>query len=124
MSINLPSPEVASPTALSGEPSPSSGPAGAEAPLVIPTVFGSSALSHSSSTPLVADQRAITRLLGQIQEKSGLTVAEIARRMGVTDNGVRQYVAGNRQPGLLWFIKFCQAVDLKVGVELRRMGGG
>lgn len=73
---------------------------------------------HTSLTPLVCDRRAIARLLGLILEKRGLTVGEAARRLGVRDEAVRQYVTGRRSnPSLEWFAKFCQMAGVKVSIE-------
>jgi hypothetical protein len=72
----------------------------------------------TSLTPVVCDERAISRLLGSILSRAGLTTIDIAMKMGVTPQSVRQYLAGRRcRPGLLWFIKFAELAGARVVLE-------
>jgi DNA-binding phage protein len=94
----------------------------AEGPLVVParkSAFYPS--THLTSAPLIADERAIQQLLERILQSTALTVAEIARRLGVSDNSVRQYFRGARSnPSLMTFLRICDAAEIRVSVELKR----
>ena len=69
--------------------------------------------------PLVPDERATSRLLERILESAGLSVAETARRLGVSDSSLRQYLLGKRSnPSLMMFLKICAVCNAKVSVEL------
>lgn len=106
------------------EPGASSNSLGAESPdsdsnPAIPLPSGASFLpafrSNSSLTPVVCDDRAISGLLELIVARSGLSVSEIARRLGVGDEAVRQYVRGRRtKPSLSWFVRFAAVCDVDV----------
>lgn len=78
--------------------------------------------STSTLTPLVCDERAIGRLLETLIDRAGLSIEEVARRMGVaSSNTVRQYLAGRRsKPSLLWFIKLATLCGARVTVEFPR----
>ena len=104
-------------TAGEGEPSPLS-----KRPTIIPVTPTRQFFSPASSqVPLIADMRAIRHLLERILYSSDLTVAEVARRLGVRDNAVRQYFLGARSnPTLLTFLKICEAAGVRVAVELKR----
>ena len=66
-----------------------------------------SSLDPTSYTRLICDDRAITSLLEQLSDRSGLSVTEIARRMGVKRETVRAYIRGKRaNPPLQWFLRF------------------
>lgn len=83
--------------------------------------FNPGAISHSpttSLTPVVCDERAISRLLGSILQKGGLTLADMAGRLGVNERSVRQYLNGRRcRPSLLWFIRFAELAGARVVLE-------
>lgn len=90
-------------------------------PFVAPTVPTSA--RPTSLMPLIADQRAVARLLETLLAKAGLTVGQAAKEFGVTDEAVRQYVTGRRNnPSLLWFIKFAHLCGAKVSVEFPPRG--
>lgn len=73
---------------------------------------------QSALTPLVCDERAISKLLETLLSRSGLSVAEASRRMGVTTNTIRQYIHGRRsKPSLLWFIKLAAICGVQVTIE-------
>jgi hypothetical protein len=85
----------------------------------LPVVKSSSAL-----TPLVCDERAISRLLATLMTRGGLSVSEMARRLGVGTNGVRQYLYGRRtRPSLIWFIKFAELAGARVYIEFPDKSG-
>lgn len=74
--------------------------------------------AHSSLTPVVCDERAISRLLELILIRSGLSISEVARRMCVTPNSVRQYINGRRsKPSLLWVVKFAETCGSHISIE-------
>jgi hypothetical protein len=77
-------------------------------------------LFHKTSplTPMVCDRRAITRLLGTLLEKAGISVGEASRRLGMNDQSLRPYLKGRRtKPSLLWFLKYVEACGGKVYIE-------
>lgn len=79
----------------------------------------------SPLTPVVCDDRAITRLLEQILLRSGLTISEAARRLGVSPSALRQYINGRRsRPSLFWFAKFVEVCGSHLLIELpiRKVG--
>jgi hypothetical protein len=79
----------------------------------------------TSLTPLVCDERAIQRLLETLLRRGGLSVNEAARRLGVTENSVRQYIRGRRQrPSLQWFIRLAEVCGARVTVEFPPKSGG
>jgi hypothetical protein len=100
--------ELATPVATSFLPSPIPS---QSAPAVLRT-------NLTSLTPIVCDERAIPRLLELILVKSGLTLQEVARRLGVTPNSVRQYIQGRRcKPSLIWVIRFSEACGSHLVLE-------
>ena len=111
-------------TRLEGSPSglsqglptePQDGSIGAFTP--IPSTL--TAKRTSTILPLVPDERATSRLLERILESAGLSVAETARRLGVSDSSLRQYLLGKRSnPSLMMFLKICAVCNAKVSVEL------
>lgn len=74
--------------------------------------------ASSSLTPVLCDERAIGRLLETLISRGGISIGEASRRLGVTTNTVRQYLAGRRsRPSLLWFVRLAEACGAKVTVE-------
>lgn len=75
-------------------------------------------LSSATLTPLVCDERAISRLLEVILSRGGLTMKEAADRLGVSSNTIRQYVHGRRsKPSLIWFVKLANLCGARVVLE-------
>lgn len=80
--------------------------------------------SYSSYTPspsyaaLVNDHRAVLSLIELLLTKSGLSQAELARRMGVKPVTVNHYFRLRRRPSLMWMLRFIEAVGGKLLVEL------
>lgn len=73
---------------------------------------------QSRLVPVTCDHRAIAGLLETMMSRAGLTTAEMARRMGVTPNGVGQYIAGRRtKPSLQWFVRFAELCGVHVKIE-------
>jgi hypothetical protein len=93
-------------------------------PVPLPSKASLPFISNSPSlTPLVCDERAISRLLEMILERGGLTAGEAARRLGTNSNNVRQYVAGRRtSPGLMWFLKLAEVAGARVFIEFPKRG--
>ena len=65
---------------------------------------------------LVADPAAILAAIETLIQESGLTQAEIARRLGVRYQSVQQYKYRTR-PSLLWMIKLATVLGGKIWVE-------
>lgn len=88
-------------------------------PTPLPSSGSIPVIKHTTPlTPLVADERAIGHLLGLLMSRSGLSTNEVARRLGVTPNSVRQYLKGRRcKPSLIWFIKLVEVCGGRVNLE-------
>lgn len=72
----------------------------------------------SPLTPLICDERVIDRLLETLISRSGLSVSELARRLGVTTNAIRQYARGRRtRPSLIWFLRLAELCGARVTIE-------
>jgi lambda repressor-like predicted transcriptional regulator len=103
------------------EPLASSAVSQTDGPALVPIPASSSIpafKSTSTLTPVVCDERAIGRLLETILHRSGLSIEEVSRRMGVTSNTIRQYLAGRRsRPSLLWFVKVAGLCGATVTVQ-------
>lgn len=81
------------------------------------------AATSTTLTPLVCDERAIARLLATILSKGGISVNEMARRIGVNTQSVRQYLHGRRcRPSLLWFVRFAELAGARVYIEFPKRG--
>lgn len=96
-----------------------------EVPVTPPVPIPSSAFptfkQASLLTPVVCDERAIGRLLETLLHRSGMSIEEAARRLGVTSNTIRQYLSGRRtRPSLLWFVRLAALCGAKVTVEYPR----
>lgn len=74
--------------------------------------------NHTPLTRLVHDERAIARLLETMIERADLTVRDVAKALGVTDEAVRQYVRGRRKnPSLMWFLRLAELTGCSVTLE-------
>jgi len=89
-------------------------------PFVVPVSTLHSTPRSVSLTPLVLDERAISRLLELMISRGGLTVSEVARRMAVTPQAVRQYIHGRRSPTIKQLLKFAEATGSRILVEYAR----
>jgi transcriptional regulator with XRE-family HTH domain len=64
----------------------------------------------------------ITRLLETIISRSGMNLAEVARKMGVTPNSIRQYTRGRRnRPSLQWMVRLAEVCGAKLSIEFPRV---
>ena len=111
------------------EPSETSPPAPAASPVgppvgevdacdLSPYAMPSPAPVGVSLHTLVPNERAIARVLEGMLSRSGLTLGEAARALGVTPNAVRQYLRGRRhRPSLEWFIRFARVCGATVRLE-------
>ena len=88
------------------------------APFVVPVGSPSPAPKATSLTPVVHDERAITRLLETMFQRGGLSVGEAARRLGTTPQNVRQYVRGRRNPSLMHVLKLAEVCGVRVLVDI------
>jgi predicted transcriptional regulator len=91
-----------------------------EAPFVIPVSSPLPTSRSTTLTPLVLDERAIARLLALMLDRGGLTVSECARRLGITPQGIRQYIHGRRRPSLLQVLKIAETCGARILVEFPR----
>ena len=80
------------------------------------------------SSEVVADQAGFAALLREMKLRAGLTVPEVAARMGVSPNTVHQYFYRKRGRGgtstMKWFLRYAEACDCQVVVEWARPEGG
>lgn len=80
-----------------------------------------SLFNNPASVPLSNDARVVVRLLEELLDRGGLSSNDMARRLGVTPNAVRQYIVGRRSnPSLLWFVKFVEVCGGRLWVEFPR----
>lgn len=75
--------------------------------------------SSSPLTPVICDERAISRLLETLLWRSGLTIREAARLLGVDESSVREHTSGRTQrPSLLWFVKFAAICGATLTIQM------
>jgi transcriptional regulator with XRE-family HTH domain len=91
-----------------------------EAPFVVPVSSPIPTSRNISLTPLVLDERAIARLLELMLDRAGLTISEVARRLGVSPQAVRQYIHGRRRPSLLQVLKIAETCGARLLIEYPR----
>lgn len=84
----------------------------------IPSSIASSIVKPASYLVLVPDQNSIPRLLERLLEMKGLTLTQAARQYGIRPQSLYSYLSGRRLPSLLWFLKFCAAMDARVEVKV------
>lgn len=66
----------------------------------------------------VDDYRATIALIDELLERAGLTQAEVARRLGITKQGVHQYRSLRRaRPSVQWMAKLAQVCGGRLVVE-------
>lgn len=74
--------------------------------------------SSSTLSPVICDERVISKLLESLLYRSGQSSGEVARKMGVSPNSVRQYINGRRcRPSLIWFVRLAELCGARVIVE-------
>jgi transcriptional regulator with XRE-family HTH domain len=78
----------------------------------------------------VTDGEAFAALLQEMRDRAGLTVPEVAHRMGVEPNAVHQYFYRKRGVGgtstMRWFTRYAEACGCEVRLtfpEVTRGGG-
>lgn len=85
-------------------------------PTVVP-----SAVAPLSASPLhvvLPDDRQVTALIEALISRSGLSIHEVARRLGVKRESVREYHKGKRvNPSMRWFSRLCAVCGAKLVVE-------
>lgn len=85
----------------------------------------SSSPPSSLSTIALADDRAIRSFVQQCIAKSGLSQAEVARRLGMRPQSVNQAVRGRvGRPSLHWIVRVVTACGGAVILELPGAGRG
>ena len=69
----------------------------------------------------VTDGEAFAALLQEMRDRAGLTVPEVAHRMGVEPNAVHQYFYRKRGVGgtstMRWFTRYAEACGCEVSVS-------
>lgn len=90
-------------------------------PGIVPSTSATNVTSfnhQANLTPVLCDEQAMRKLLELIMRRAGLSVYEIAKRLDIHPNSIRQYVRGRRgRPSLLWFLRFCEVCGAKVTME-------
>jgi len=67
---------------------------------------------------VLSDERAVPRLVELLIERSGLSQAEIARRMGIQSQSLNQYkIARRSRPSLQWLARLAETCGAKILVE-------
>lgn len=71
---------------------------------------------------LTKDGAALAQLIVKIRKRSGLSRAELARRLGVKPSSLKQYENGRRgrygKAGLRWFVRLAEGCGCEVSLEL------
>lgn len=77
--------------------------------------------SASSPAPIAVvlnDPRAITNLISQLLGRSGMTQAEMCRRLGIKPQSMQQYKGGRRsKPSVEWFARLVSVCGGRLIVE-------
>jgi transcriptional regulator with XRE-family HTH domain len=60
-----------------------------------------------------------TSLIGEIQRRSGLSQAELARRAGLPRSVLNAYLHGGREPGTNSLLRIAAAAGMGLGVDRR-----
>jgi transcriptional regulator with XRE-family HTH domain len=63
---------------------------------------------------------ATASLIGEIQQRSGLSQAELARRAGITRSVLNAYLRGSREPGVDALLRIAAAAGMSLRVDHRR----
>ena len=83
---------------------------------MIPNLIPSQVDPATHTATVVADDRAIVYLIDQLIAKSGLSMSEIARRLGIRLQSLNQY-RHRRKIGLIWLTRLAEACGGRVVVE-------
>jgi transcriptional regulator with XRE-family HTH domain len=70
--------------------------------------------------PLPAGPTSTVSLIGEIQRRSGLSQAELARRAGIPRSVLNAYIRGGREPGADALLRIATAGGLSLSVDQRR----
>lgn len=90
-------------------------PAGAYAPVPLPST---SASNPASIVVVLNDPRAVTNLISQLLARSGMSQAELCRRLGIRPQSLQQYRAGRRsKPSAEWLARLVQVCGGRMIVE-------
>lgn len=85
----------------------------------VPQVTQFPATMKSSRLSVVNDQRAIGALLDMMRQKAGLSVSELARRMGCTRGNIQQYLYGRKvNPSVRWLVRYAEICGAQLTVEM------
>lgn len=72
----------------------------------------------TSLTSAILDSEGIARLLGALLEVSGMNVQQVSRRLGLSENCVREYTKGRRtNPTIRTFVKIVDMMGGRVWVD-------
>lgn len=70
---------------------------------------------------LMQDSDGVAQLLMRMRERAGLSRAELARRLGISANSLKQYENGRRgrygNTSLRWFVRFAEGCGYRVSVQ-------
>jgi hypothetical protein len=84
-----------------------------------PVPLPSSQASNPASIAVVLDDpRAMTNLITQLLSRSGMSLAEMCRRLGIKPQSIQQYKAGRRmKPSAEWLARLVQVCGGRLIVE-------
>lgn len=86
-----------------------------EAPVPVPTVPAS---NPASIAVVLDDPKAVTSLIIQLLQRSGMSQAEMCRRLGIKPQSMQQYKAGRRmKPSAEWLARLVQVCGGRLLVE-------
>jgi predicted transcriptional regulator len=76
------------------------------------------ATQRASILVILDDEKALTHLINQLLDRAGLSQAEVARRLGISKQGISQYRSLRRKkPSLQWFTKMVQVCGGRLSVD-------
>lgn len=93
----------------------------ANGPVLVPFVGAPQFTSNVATLDMdrvVNDKRTFAKLLQTIVDRSGLSKREIARRLNIRENGLRQYFTGRRnRPSVYWLVRLCDICGAEVSIK-------
>jgi DNA-binding XRE family transcriptional regulator len=111
----------ATPIAAHEEPSPDGGSPSFPMPEVIglpPALVWSPTPREVPPTELTLDRESQSiKLINLLFERSGMSQAEIARRIGIKPQSINQYMKQHRTATFLWVVRLAQVCGAKVSIE-------
>ena len=94
-----------------------------ESPIPLPSLLSAPLVAPGGRVVVQNDDRAVTALVQAIQQRSGLTKGEIARRLGVKVESIRPYFVGKKRPTCKWMARLVETCGGRLILELPEKSG-